>query len=115
MKYKVYELIGENCMSQQDGQKIYNLIHPQLQAGKSVELDFTGVRRLLSVFFNLAIAQLLPEISTEDFDRLLLVSNLNPIGQQTYNIVIENTKHYYSDENYRQAVDEIILEKSLSS
>ncbi|MBN3939088.1 hypothetical protein [Nostoc sp.] len=33
-------------------QEIYELIHPQLQAGKSVELDSTVVRRLLSVFFN---------------------------------------------------------------
>jgi STAS-like domain of unknown function (DUF4325) len=35
------------------------LIHHQLLAGRLVELDFAGVRRLLSVFFNFAIATLL--------------------------------------------------------
>ncbi|MUG99807.1 DUF4325 domain-containing protein [Scytonema sp. UIC 10036] len=115
MKYKVYELIGENCMSQQAGQQIYNLIHPQLQAGKSVELDFTGVRRLLSVFFNFAVGQLLRDIKPEDLDRLLVVSHLSPIGQQTYDNVIENALRYYSNENYRKAVDEMILEQSLCS
>lgn len=115
MKYKVYELIGENCMSQQAGEEIYNLIYPKLQAEESVELDFTGVRRLLSVFFNFAIGQLLRYIKAEDLDRLLVVSNLSPVGQQTYDNVIENAKYYYSDEQYRKAVDEMILEQSLCS
>ncbi|MGV0106041.1 STAS-like domain-containing protein [Nostoc sp. DSM 114160] len=112
MKYKVYELIGENCMSQQSGQKIYDLIYPQLQAGKLVELDFADVRRFLSVFFNIAIGQLLRDIKAEDLDRLLVVSNLSPLGQQTYDNVIENALRYYSDEQYREAVDEMVLEQS---
>ncbi|HYW19822.1 MAG TPA: STAS-like domain-containing protein [Nodularia sp. (in: cyanobacteria)] len=112
MKYKVYELIGENCMSQKAGQQIYDLIHPQLQAGKPVELDFTGARRFLSVFFNFAIGQLWRDIKPEELDQLLVVSNLNPLGQQTYDNVIEYAKRYYSDEQYREAVDEMVLEQS---
>lgn len=112
MKYKVYELIGENSISQKAGQQIYDLIHPQLQAGKPVELDFAGVRRFLSVFFNFAIGQLLRDIKAEDLDRLLVVSNLNPLGQETYDNVIDNAKRYYSDEQYREAVDEMVLEQS---
>ncbi|HLO87142.1 MAG TPA: STAS-like domain-containing protein [Nostocaceae cyanobacterium] len=114
MKYKIYELIGENCMSQRSGQKLYDLIYPQLKAGKTVELDFTDVRRFLSIFFNFAIGQLLRDISVEDFDKLLVVSNLSPLGEQAYYHVIESAKRYYSDEQYRQAVDEINLEYSLS-
>jgi len=113
MKYKVYELIGENCMSKQAGQQIYDLIHPRLKAGEGVELDFTGVRRFLSVFFNFAIGQLLSDIKAKDFDRLLIVSHLNPLAQQTYERVIENASQYYSDNQYRQAVDQMILEQSL--
>lgn len=115
MQYKVYELIGENCMSQEAGQQIYNLIHPKLQAGESVELNFTGVRRFLSVFFNFAIGQLLRDIKAENLDRLLILSNLNPVGQQTYENVIDNAKRYYLDERYRKAADEMILEESLCS
>lgn len=114
MKYNIYELIGENCMSQRDGQQLYNLIHPQLQAGESVELDFTGVRRFLSVFFNFAISQLLRDVKVEDFEKLLVVNGLNPLGEQVYHNVIEYAKRYYSDEKYRQTVDEMIREYSLS-
>jgi len=113
MKYRVCELIGENCLSQQAGQQIYDLIYPQLKSGNSVELEFIGVRRFLSVFFNFAIGQLLRDIDSEDLDRLLVVSHLNTVGQQTYDNVIENAKHYYSDAQYRKVVDEMIAEESL--
>ena len=115
MKYKIYDLIGENCMTQQAGQQVYDLIYPELQAGQPVELDFAQVRRFLSVFFNFALGQLLRDIKAEDLDRLLIVSNLNPIGQQAYDRVLENAQHYYSDEMYRKAVDEMVQEQSLYS
>ena len=113
MRYRIYELIGENCMTQQAGQQIYNLIHPKLQAGQPVELDFTRVRRFLSVFFNFALGQLLCDIKAEDLDRLLTTSNLNPVGQQACTRVLENASHYYSDATYRKAVDEMLQEQSL--
>lgn len=114
MNHKIYELIGENCISQRDGQKLYDLIYPQIKAGKTVELDFTDVRRFLSIFFNCAIGQLLRDIPVKDFDRLLVVSNLSPLGEQVYRKAIESAKRYYSDEQYRQLVDQINLEYSLS-
>lgn len=100
-------------MTQQAGQKVYELIHPTIQAGHSVELDFAGVRRFLSVFFNFAIGQLLRDIKTEDLDRLLTMSNLNSVGQQACDRVLENALHYYSDATYRKAVDEMLQEQSL--
>lgn len=113
MKYKISELIGENCMSQSSGQKLYELIYPQLKAGETVELDFTGVKRFLAIFFNVAIGQLLRDIVAEDLEKLLFLSNLSPLGEQIYYNVIETAKRYYSDEKYRQAVDEMNLEYSL--
>lgn len=113
MKLNIYELFGENCMTQQAGQQLYEKIHPELQANQPVELDFAGVKRFLSVFFNFAIGQLLRDIKAEDFDRLLSVKNLTPIGQQTYDRVLENAKRYYSEPQYRQAVDEMVEEQSV--
>lgn len=113
MKLNVCELFGENCMSQQAGQQLYEKIYPVLQAGQPVELDFAGVKRFLSVFFNFAIGQLLRDIPSDRLDRLLTVSNLSPVGQQTYDRVMENAVRYYSDPSYRQAVDEMVEEQSL--
>ncbi|MFO5473702.1 MAG: hypothetical protein ACLBM2_07310, partial [Dolichospermum sp.] len=36
-KYEVFDLVGKNCITVNDGQKIYDLVHPQLQANQPVE------------------------------------------------------------------------------
>jgi hypothetical protein len=112
MKLNIYELFGENCMTQQAGGRLYDKIHPLLKAGQAVELDFNGVKRFLSVFFNFAIGQLLRDIQAEDLEQLLSITHLSPIGQQTYDRVLENAKQYYADAEYRQAVDEMVQEQS---
>ena len=111
MKYVVYSLIGENCITVDDGQKVYDLIHPDLVAGHPVELDFAGVSVFASPFFNAAIGRLLKDIKPEDLNRLLKVSNLIPVGMDVLKRVIENSKQYYSDKSIRKALDDILSEQ----
>ncbi|HEY9625910.1 MAG TPA: STAS-like domain-containing protein [Coleofasciculaceae cyanobacterium] len=113
MKLKIYELFGENCMTQQAGQLLYEKIYPELKANQVIELDFEGGKRFLSVFFNFAIGQLLYDIQSEDLEQLLFITNLSPVGQQIYDRVLENAKQYYSNAEYRHAVDEMVQEQSL--
>ena len=111
-KYEIYKIIGENCMTPDDGQKIYDLIHPERLANSTIELDFTGVNICISPFFNFAIGQLLRDIEPDTLNRLLTVSNLNSVGMQVLKVVINNAKrYYYSGENVRQAIDKIVSER----
>lgn len=110
MKYNVLSLVGENCITLDDGQKVYDLIHPELAAGRPVVLDFQGTRIFASPFFNAAIGQLLEDVSPENLNRLLSVSDLGPVGMNVLTRVIENAKEYYSNPNVRKAVDEVLTE-----
>ncbi len=113
MRYAILELVGENCMTQQAGQQVYELIYPDLHSGQTVELDFAGVKRFLSVFFNFAIGQLMRDIDSEALSNLLKVSNLTPVGQQTYERVFENAKQYYSlNEQEQTTIDAIVLDQA---
>lgn len=114
MKYYIHDLVGKTCMTPEDGQKVYALTHPKLLEERPVELDFTGVDIFASPFFNFAIGQLLRDIPAETLNRLLKISNLNPVGRQILKRVIENSKQYYSDENTRKAVDEVVNEQANS-
>ena len=60
--YKVYDLIGEFATTVQAGQQVYDLIHPELLAGRFVELDFAQVRLTAPPFLNTAIGDLLADI-----------------------------------------------------
>ncbi|GAB1544046.1 STAS-like domain-containing protein [Scytonema sp. NUACC21] len=112
MKHEILTLVGKNCITPGDGQKVYALIHPELQADQPVELDFAGVEIFASPFFNFAIGQLLRDIKPENLNRLLKVSNLNPVGKQILKLVIDNSKRYYSDPEFRSRLDQVISEQA---
>ncbi|MFB2771426.1 STAS-like domain-containing protein [Pelatocladus sp. BLCC-F211] len=110
MKHQILTLIGKNCITPDDGQKVYDIVHPELLALHEVELDFAGVEIFASPFFNFAIGQLLRDIKPETLNQLLKVSNLNTVGKQILKLVIENSKRYYSDPDFRTRVDQVISE-----
>ena len=112
MKISVFDLVGENCITLDDGQKVYDLIYPELSGGNTVDLDFKDVKIFASPFLNVAIGRLLKDIKPDDLNRLLKITDMLPTGLAVLKRVIENSKEYYSNPNVRKAVDEILLEQS---
>ena len=112
MKLEIRKLVGKNCMTGEDGQKVYNEIYPLLLEGKSVELDFDGVTIFASPFFNVAIGQLLRDIDSYSLNQLLKPSHLSPLGLRILKRVIENSKWYYSSQNNQRIVDEVLEEQA---
>jgi hypothetical protein len=108
MKIEVHALVGEDCITLDDGQKVYVQILPELKAGRPVEVDFQGVEVFASPFFNAAFGQLLRDFPGDDLNRLLEVTNLNPVGMSVLRRVIENSKKYFSDKKYRRIVDKVL-------
>ena len=74
MKCLVHVTIGEDAITLDDGQSIYQQIKPELLAGHEVELDFDGVSVFAAPFFNAAIGQLLKDLRPEDLNRSLRVA-----------------------------------------
>ncbi len=108
----IIDLVGENCINAEDGQKLYDLIHPQLKANKHVEIDFDGVKICASPFFNFGIGQLLKDLSASSLNELLEISNLHPVGKKTLRIVIANSKEYYfGSQSVRQSIDAAVIEQ----
>lgn len=105
MRVDVRGLIGDLAITVDDGQKVYDLVHPALVAGQNVDLDFAGVTILASPFFNAAIGQLLQDIQPDALNRLLRFPNLTPAGAYTLRRVIENAKRYYGDPQTKAAVE----------
>ncbi|MEL6353891.1 MAG: STAS-like domain-containing protein [Cyanobacteria bacterium J06627_28] len=114
MELKIHEITGEYAISSDAGQRIYEQIQPALLDGGKVELDFSDVKVFVSAFFNLAIGQLLKDISGDDLNQLLTLSNLNPSGAELLKTIIANAKQYYSDAERKKAVDTAIGEYAVS-
>ncbi len=108
MKLLVKEIVGENAITLDDGQSVFDRIKPELAAGHPVELDFAGVAVFASPFLNAAVGQLLKDFQPEVLNRLLKVTNLTPAGSEVLARVIENAKRYYSSKDYREAQAKVL-------
>jgi hypothetical protein len=115
MKMAIKEMIGPRCIIREDGQKVYDEIHPFLEKGETVTLDFTGVSQFASPFFNFAIGQLLKDIREEDLRRLLQIENLEPTGKLVVERVIDNAGRYHANVDYRNIVDSILQQQAQES
>jgi hypothetical protein len=109
---KIHDLIGENCITLDDGEIVFRLIVSELNNNSSIELDFTGVRVYASPFFNGAVGKLLAEYSPEELNNRLTFHGLSEHGDQVLRRVTQNARRYYSDKKFRDAVDKVAAEHS---
>jgi hypothetical protein len=110
LKFSLSTLIGENCITPDQGKLVYAKIYPELKEGRLVELDFAGVRIFASPFFNEAIGRLLSDIAGDSLNRSLNIQNLSAAGLDVLRHVIENSKQYYSSGETKTALDRILAE-----
>jgi hypothetical protein len=97
------DVVGDNCITVEDGEKLHKMILPALKSGDIVELDFSGVSVFASPFFNASIGALLKDISANDLNAQLKFNQLSPTGRAILRRVIENAKDYYSKKEVRDA------------
>lgn len=112
MKLEIRNLVGERCVTSEDGQLVYEEIHPKLAAGEPVSLDFTGVTVFASPFFNFAIGQLLRDLEPDDLNEFLKIEGLLPDGGLVVQRVVKNAKEYYKNPETKKAVDDILKQQA---
>ncbi len=112
LKVKIADLVGEHCVTSDDGQKVYEQIVPRLQSNEEVCLDFVGVSVFASPFFNFAVGQLLKDFTPDRLNSLISVENLTSDGTSVWKRVIQNAKEYYRNPKAKKAFDSTIEEEA---
>lgn len=94
----VVEVIGDAiCVSQDDGQRVFEVLHDALEGGQNVALSFTGVQTLTTAFLNAAVGQLLRFHSSEELRARVLFRALSGEQVKMLREVIERAGLYFSD------------------
>ena len=114
VRIKIREEIGEDCITLEDGQRIYEKIHPNLKTDNPVILDFEKVSFLTAPFLNSAIGRLLKDIEQEKVLDLLVnnITGLDPQRMKRIKRIIGYKRDYYKKQEVRQAVDQVLQEIS---
>jgi hypothetical protein len=115
MKVNVRELVGEVCMTYEDGVKIHNAYRAAFDLGETVTLDFTGTRVFVSQFFNAAVGQLLKAHSKEEVQRRLIPFQLPFAGVAPMRQSLENAERYYRDPQFRAALDKVLEDHAVEA
>ena len=115
MEFNILSDIGSRCITQDDGQKIYEKIHDRLMNDEEVSLNFLDVNQFASPFFNFAVGQLLIDMEENKVRELLHFVNLSDLGNNVVNRVLENAGKYHKNKNYREIVDNILDQQSKNS
>jgi len=65
VKIKLHELVGSQCLSLDEGERLYQRLYPALKNGETAEVDFAGVETVLTPFLHAGLGKLLDLFGTE--------------------------------------------------
>jgi STAS-like domain of unknown function (DUF4325) len=111
LRITVKDVTGFNCITMEQGEKIYQLLIDALREKKYVELDFEGIGIFASPFFNVAIGKLLKDYTSDVLNEYLKFINLNPTGREVLKLSIKNSQQYFKSESNKKAIDDVIREQ----
>jgi hypothetical protein len=112
---KVAEVIGTICITEEDGKKLYDVIHPLLKKNQRVDLDVSSDVVFASPFLNAAIGNLLADIPAEVLQTKLVFHQLDPTDHALLRSVVENAKRIFADPDYRENIRRVILDEEVDN
>jgi len=113
MRVKLAEVIGEKCESIDDGGRLYQAIHEEIQNGRAVELDFSGVRSVITPFLNASIGKLLDLFEKETLMEKLILCHISEDHLRRVNEFIDFKYQMASDKTTLDMMKELFEEDDL--
>ena len=113
MRIQLIEMIGSECISLDQGEKVYHLLLGELKAKKNIEVDFKGVQTLFSPFLMGSLGKLLGHFEKEVLMQRLEFCNISPNQLKTVNEFIDRAEARSTEQGYLQTMKELFEEDEL--
>jgi len=109
---RVFEIVGSpDCVSSEDGQKLYELIVRAFKEGRPVRLSFQNVEFVISAFLHPAIGQLYGQYDESFIRSHLEISDMTEEDKTTLKRVVEDAKAYFKDPERAEQARRSVLEE----
>ena len=113
MRVQLIETIGSECISLDQGEKVYHLLLGELKAKKTVEVDFQGVQTLFSPFLMGSLGKLLGHFEKEVLMQRLEFRNIAPYQVKTVNDFIDRAEARSTEQGDLQTMKDLFEEDEL--
>lgn len=113
MRVQLVETIGSECISLDQGGKLYQLLLGELIEKKNVEVDFKGVETLFSPFLMGSLGKLLGHFEKEALMQRLEFCNISPDHLKTVNEFIDRADARSTEQGALQTMKELFEEDEL--
>ena len=113
MRIQLIETIGSECISLDQGEKVYHLLLGELKEKKTVKVDFQGVQTLFSPFLMGCMGKLLGHFEKEVLMRRLAFCNISPDHLKTVNEFIDRAEARSTEQWDLQTMKELFEEDEL--
>ena len=107
------KVVGKNCSSIDDGEKVLNLIRPELIKGFTVELDFEDVKSVLTPFLNTCFGKLLEQFGRDVTMTHVSMRNISDEFLQRINSFINRKEEEFTQSHDRKLLQEMFDEDGL--
>lgn len=77
--------ISPFALAEEDGIVLFNAISEKLDAGETVQVDFSEINLFATPFFNASLGAVILKYGIEKFDERVAVVGLDDLGMETYN------------------------------
>ena len=102
MTFNIFEIVGPYCVVSDDGERLSEQVATELSAGRCVELDFSGVKDVISAFLNPAIGSLYGRFPKDFISANLRLTGLDETDAEIVEIVRERAIRYFESDEPRQ-------------
>ena len=113
MRLRLIELIGPDCVSLNQGEKMYQLLLGDLKKKKTIEVDFQGVETLFSPFLMGSLGKLLGYFEKEDLMQRLALCNITPDQLKSVNEFIDRAEERQTEQGDLQTMKELFEQDEL--
>ena len=107
MQKIIIKEITKEAASQSSGEKLFNILEPLVKNETHFCVDFDGVTRFASPFFNNSFARLALSYGFEVVNSIEIIS-LSVVGRDTFDTSMENAQLLSNDPQFASKIEEII-------
>ena len=111
MRTIIIKDLTKEAASQTSGEKLLNIMEPFVKEHVEFCVDFDGLTRFASPFFNNSFSKLALVYGFELIDSIKIL-NLSIVGTDTYNASIENAKLLSNDPKYAAKIKALLNTRS---